>query len=78
MKVQASLEEIPSAEPVLAAALPLLKSGGSIDEVAKEFNCSRATLPAQHIAFQGIEWPQAIKEAFISNEGWHSRSRALQ
>ena len=69
MKVQASLEEIPSAEPVLTAALPLLKSGRSIYEVAKELNCSRATLREQHIAFQGIELPQAIKEAFISNEG---------
>ena len=69
LKVQEKFDEISSAEPMLAAALPLLKSGRSIYGVAKELNCSRATLREQHLTFQAIDLPQSIKETFLSSEG---------
>ena len=69
IKKQVCLEQIADAEPALSAALPLLKRGLSIYEVSKDLNCSRSTLREQHLAFQEIDLPYVLKEAFISSEG---------
>ena len=62
-------EQFGDADPTLLAALPLLKNGFSVYAAAEELNCARSTLREQYLAYQEIDLPVALKEAFISTEG---------